>query len=112
MTLNLISSRDEDCRSHSDRQSGRAVSFQSAKSNGDFNISLHHLPGRMAETLFFDASSDHNPRLNVQTRNDVDANERRTVEALSIVRKDIANVSVRLALNVYRDDACGFKKSR
>lgn len=61
----------------------------------------------MTETLFFDASSDHNPRLNVQTRNDVDANERRTVEALSIVRKDIANISIRSSRvkNVDRDNA-------
>lgn len=46
----------------------------------------------MTETLFFDASSGPNPRLSVQTRNDVDANERKTVETLSIVRKEIVNV--------------------
>ena len=68
----------------------------------------------MTETLFFDTSSDHNPRLSVQTRSDVDANERKT-------GGDVANRpkrnrgrkdTVHLALNVDRDDACGFEKSR
>lgn len=48
----------------------------------------------MTETLFFDASSDHNPRLSVQTRNDVEANERKTVETLPIARKEIVDVRI------------------
>lgn len=48
----------------------------------------------MTETLFFDASSNYNPRLSVQIRNDVDANERKTVETLPIARKEIADVRI------------------
>jgi len=42
----------------------------------------------MTETLFFDASSNHKSTLEcTQTRNDVNTNERRTVEALSSGKK-------------------------
>jgi hypothetical protein len=65
--------------SRSDRRSVRAVRFLPSD---DLDI-LGHLPRRrMTETLFLDASSDYNPRLAVQMRSDVDANERKTVEGV------------------------------
>lgn len=68
----------------------------------------------MTETLFFDASSNYNPRLSVQTRNDVDANERKTVGDVADrpERNCGRKNTVHLALNVDRDDTRDFEKSR
>jgi len=103
------------CCSRSDRQSVRVVSFKVRNQPAcDFG-SLDHLPRRrMTETLFFDASSNYNPRLSVQTRNDVDANERKTVGDVADrpERNCGRKNTVHFAFNVDRDDTRDFEKSR